>query len=88
MRREQVHKLCLNHYLEKDLEMRRKDDKTFYWVAMDHSEAGTPKSETFAIRFKTPEISAEFFAAVNDAKVSSNTGSSYYIDFGLEIGKL
>ncbi|XP_050685892.1 E3 SUMO-protein ligase RanBP2-like isoform X2 [Eriocheir sinensis] len=68
MRREQVHKLCLNHYLEKDLEVRRKDDKTFYWAALDHSEA-TAKTETFALRFKTPEIAAEFFVALNDAKV-------------------
>ncbi|KAK8396428.1 hypothetical protein O3P69_005465 [Scylla paramamosain] len=69
MRREQVHKLCLNHYLMKDLEMRHKDDKTFYWAAMDHSEADTPKAETFAIRFKTPEIATEFFEAIQEAKV-------------------
>lgn len=69
MRREQVHKLCLNHYLDKDLEVRRKDDKTFYWAALDHSEADTPKTETFALRFKTPEIAAEFFTALNGAKV-------------------
>lgn len=69
MRREQVHKLCLNHYLVKDLEMRHKDDKTFYWAAMDHSEADTPKAETFAIRFKTPEIATEFFEAIQAAKV-------------------
>lgn len=69
MRREQVHKLCLNHNLDKDLEVRRKDDKTFYWVALDYSEAGPGKTETFALRFKTPEIATEFFAALNDAKV-------------------
>lgn len=68
MRREQVYKICLNHYLSKDMEFRKKDDKTFYWAAFDYSEA-TPQNETFAIRFKTPEITSEFMNAVSDAKV-------------------
>ena len=68
MRREQVHKICLNHNLKKGMDFRKKDDKTFYWATVDHSE-NTPKNETFAIRFKTPEIAVEFYKAVDSAKV-------------------
>ncbi|XP_066979899.1 E3 SUMO-protein ligase RanBP2 isoform X2 [Macrobrachium rosenbergii] len=68
MRREQVHKICLNHNVEKGMEFRKKDDKTFFWATVDYAE-NTPKSETFAIRFKTPEIAVEFYKAVDNAKV-------------------
>ncbi|XP_042203503.1 ranBP2-like and GRIP domain-containing protein 3 isoform X1 [Homarus americanus] len=68
MRREQVHKLCLNHTLNIDIEFRKKDDKTYYWAAVDYTES-TPQNETFAVRFKTPEIALDFIKAVNDAKV-------------------
>lgn len=68
MRREQVHKICLNHYLKKDMEFHKKDDKNFYWAALDYSET-SPQNETFAIRFKTPEIASDFIKAVDSAKV-------------------
>ncbi|XP_069959256.1 E3 SUMO-protein ligase RanBP2 isoform X4 [Cherax quadricarinatus] len=68
MRREQVHKICLNHCLTKDMEFRKKDDKTFYWAALDYSES-CPQNETFAIRFKTPEIASDFINAIDGAKV-------------------
>ncbi|XP_076059811.1 E3 SUMO-protein ligase RanBP2-like isoform X2 [Oratosquilla oratoria] len=68
MRREQVLKLCLNHYMAADMEFRKKDDKTYYWVATDFSD-GEPKKETFAARFKTSEIAHEFLAAVSNSKV-------------------
>lgn len=69
MRREQVHKICMNHYLKADTEFRKKDEKTFYWAAVDYTENEAQK-ETFAIRFKTPEIAAEFYKAVDSAKAS------------------
>ncbi|KAK4319922.1 hypothetical protein Pmani_009183 [Petrolisthes manimaculis] len=69
MRREQVHKICLNHYLKPDMEFRKKDEKTFYWVALDYAE-GTPQNETLAVRFKTQEIALDFFKAANEAKIT------------------
>lgn len=68
MRREQVHKICLNHYMKQDMEFHKKDEKTFYWVAVDYAE-GSPHNETLAIRFKTQEIALDFLKAVNEAKV-------------------
>lgn len=59
MRREPVMKLCLNHYLTCDLEMKQKDAKSWIWFASDFSE-GEQIVEKFCIRFKTPEIAQEF----------------------------
>lgn len=68
MRREQVLKICLNHYISPDLELTRKDEKTWMWHAQDFSE-GVLAPEQFACRFKTSEIAEEFAAAVEEAKV-------------------
>lgn len=67
MRREQVHKICLNHNLNVEMEFRKKDEKTYYWATMDYSD-NEPSNETFAIRFKTTEIAEGFFGAVELAK--------------------
>ena len=68
MRREQVLKLCLNHRLTPQLEFSMKDDRSAVWAATDYSEP-EPKDEMFVARFKTPEIAAEFVAAVQKAQV-------------------
>ncbi|XP_034238546.1 E3 SUMO-protein ligase RanBP2-like isoform X2 [Thrips palmi] len=67
MRREQVLKICLNHYILPDLELTQKDEKTWMWHAQDFSE-GVLAPEQFACRFKTAEIAADFAAAVEEAK--------------------
>ncbi|CAL4133606.1 unnamed protein product, partial [Meganyctiphanes norvegica] len=67
MRREQVHKICLNHNLNVEMEFRKKDEKTYYWATVDYS-GNDPRNETFAIRFKTSEIAEGFFGAVELAK--------------------
>ncbi|XP_047739959.1 E3 SUMO-protein ligase RanBP2 isoform X2 [Hyalella azteca] len=66
MRREQVHKICLNHHLTEAIKLNEKDEKSFYWVAQDYSE-DPPSLETFAIRFKTPDIAQAFKKAAADA---------------------
>lgn len=71
MRREQVLKICLNHYILPDLELISKDEKTWMWGAQDFSD-GVLSSERFACRFKSPEIAAEFKEAVDKAKVVQN----------------
>ena len=68
MRREQIHKICLNHYLTQDMKFKQKDDKSVFWGATDYSE-NEPVPETFALRFKTPKILSEFVQAVYDAQV-------------------
>ena len=70
MRREQVLKLCLNHYLSDDMEikpMSNSDNKAWIWYANDFSE-GESKHEQFAARFKNAEISSQFKQAFEDAK--------------------
>ena len=66
MRREQVHKICLNHYLSPAIEFRVKDEKSYYWAAQDFAD-GESTTETFCIRFKTAEIATEFKKAAEDA---------------------
>jgi len=69
MRRDQVLKLCLNHFLKPELTFREKDEKTWLWIAPDYSE-GHLQEEKFAVRFKTKEISKEFKQAIDKAQVS------------------
>lgn len=68
MRREPIMKLCLNHFLTKDLVFRPKDDKTWFWLAPDFAE-NQISNEQFCLRFKTAEIANEFKAAIDSAKV-------------------
>ncbi|GFQ94304.1 e3 SUMO-protein ligase RanBP2 [Trichonephila clavata] len=66
MRREQVLKVCLNHYLAKDLKFEKRNDKSWSWTATDFSE-NEPSPELLAVRFKTSELSEEFKKAIDDA---------------------
>ena len=68
MRREQVLKICLNHYVTSDLvaQFQPQDTKSWTWAAQDFSD-GELESMTFALRFKTPEICSEFKKALDEA---------------------
>lgn len=68
MRREQILKICLNHYITSDLDMISKDERTWMWGAQDFSE-GVIVPEKFACRFKSVDIAEDFRKAVDDAKV-------------------
>jgi len=61
MRRDQVLKICLNHYATAQLvsTFKEKDTKSWTWAAQDFSE-GELTTMTFALRFKSPEITKEF----------------------------
>ncbi|KAG8038783.1 hypothetical protein G9C98_000338 [Cotesia typhae] len=72
MRREQTLKLCLNHFVTEDLEICKKDDKTWMWHAADYSDREIEYAQ-FACRFKTPEIAGEFKEAADLA--ISNLGA-------------
>ncbi|XP_023348327.1 RANBP2-like and GRIP domain-containing protein 5/6 isoform X4 [Eurytemora carolleeae] len=71
MRREQVLKICLNHYVTPQLvsNFKEKDTKSWTWAAQDFSD-GELTSMTFALRFKTPEISSDFKSALDTAMSS------------------
>ena len=52
MRREQVFKVCCNHFLDEKMEFKTMttSDKALTWIAQDYSE-GDLKPELLAIRF-------------------------------------
>ena len=72
MRREQVLKICLNHYVTQQLvaQLKTQDAKSWTWAAQDFSD-GELETMTFALRFKTPEISSEFKKALDEAAVNT-----------------
>ncbi|XP_031847905.1 E3 SUMO-protein ligase RanBP2 [Nomia melanderi] len=67
MRREQIFKLCLNHFVLPNLEMKPKDEKTWIWTAADYSE-GEIEHTLFACRFKNSDIAKHFKDTIEDAK--------------------
>jgi len=81
MRREQVHKICLNFFLTTDIEFKRKDDQSWTFGANDFSE-GEYDLTSFAIRFKTKDICDGFRKAIDDAlttKLSESNDNSEVI---------
>ncbi|XP_067151302.1 ranBP2-like and GRIP domain-containing protein 4 isoform X3 [Apteryx mantelli] len=61
MRRDQVLKICANHYINTDMKLAPNagSDKSFVWHALDYADE-MPKPEQLAIRFKTPEEAMVF----------------------------
>lgn len=77
MRRDQVHKICLNHVLNDDIQYKRKDDKSWLFVANDFSE-GEVEFEKFSLRFINKEVAEGFMKAVESA--SSGTADAIDIN--------
>ncbi len=76
MRREQILKLCCNHYITPELKftpMLNTAGKALCWFAMDFAY-GVPTTEQLSFRFKTAEIAEQFQKAVQDAKESISGG--------------
>lgn len=67
MRREQVLKICLNHYLTSDIDYKPKDDRTWLFSAADYSD-GEISYQQFCIRFKNGEVAKQFMDAVDKAR--------------------
>ncbi|XP_018495508.2 uncharacterized protein LOC100901212 [Galendromus occidentalis] len=67
MRREQVHKVCLNHYLTKQINFSKRDDRTLEWQALDFAE-GEPEPTLFAIRVRNRETASAMLDAILDAQ--------------------
>lgn len=79
MRREQVHKICLNFFLTTDIEFKRKDDQSWTFGANDFSE-GEYDITSFAIRFKTKDICDGFKKAIDDALTTKLSESNDNIE--------
>lgn len=69
MRRDQVFKVCANHRLNDEMELKPHPEKAnaYIWSAMDSSD-GTLKDETLYVKFKTSDIAERFFEEFNRAK--------------------
>lgn len=87
MRRDQVLKICANHQLTPDMQLRpmAKSTQAFTWFCQDFSD-GELKSETLAAKFKTAELAEKFkkvfeqcvesLKSPNDSKQIINVTSS------------
>lgn len=67
LRREQIHKLVLNHAITSDFKIApmNKTGKSFCWAAMNYAEE-TPQTENLAVRFKNTDIASRFENLVQD----------------------
>lgn len=75
MRREQVHKVCANHFIYENMNLKPKGDKAAVWTANDFSDAIQVQVENLCARFKTVEDCDEFVRVFNENKqpCSQNT---------------
>ncbi|XP_026563146.1 ranBP2-like and GRIP domain-containing protein 4 isoform X1 [Pseudonaja textilis] len=83
MRREQVLKICANHYINPDMTLKpnAESDKSFVWHALDYADE-LPKPEQLAIRFKTPEEAILFKHKFQEAQNSLKGAGS---DLGRQV---
>ncbi|XP_072195927.1 E3 SUMO-protein ligase RanBP2-like [Excalfactoria chinensis] len=78
MRRDQVLKICANHYINTDMKLTPNagSDRSFVWHALDYADE-LPKPEQLAIRFKTPEEAVLFKSKFEECQNTLKTlGSS------------
>lgn len=69
MRREQVLKICANHYITSDMLLKPNagSDKSWVWNAIDYADE-EPKPEQLAIRFKTVDEASLFKSKFEEAQ--------------------
>ncbi|XP_061698522.1 E3 SUMO-protein ligase RanBP2 isoform X2 [Syngnathoides biaculeatus] len=69
MRREQVLKICANHYITTDMKLKPNagSDKSWVWNAIDYADE-KPKPEQLAIRFKTMDEALLFKSKFEEAQ--------------------
>ena len=68
MRRDQILKICCNHYLTADMSLtpHNDSDKAWTWyTSLDFADE-VPKPEKLALRFKLPEVAQQFKVAFDD----------------------
>ena len=80
MRREQIFKLCANHVISADMELKPfpNSDKSWLWTTFADFSEDVAGAETLAARFKTKEIASRFKETFNDAvqSVPSNANEA------------
>lgn len=76
MRRDQVLKICSNHWITEmmKLEPMKGTEKAWVWSALDFAEEGEGKIEQLAVRFKLQETANTFKQVFEEAKVAQEKG--------------
>uniref|UniRef100_A0A8C5M9C9 RAN binding protein 2 n=1 Tax=Leptobrachium leishanense TaxID=445787 RepID=A0A8C5M9C9_9ANUR len=91
MRREQVLKICANHYINSDMKLKPNatSDKSYVWHAYDYADE-MPKSEQLAIRFKTVDEATLFKKKFEEAQkiLATAEASSGHSKQKPEVGSL
>ena len=78
MRRDQIHKLCANHYITADMELKENagSDRSWVWsVEADFSD-GVAKKELLAVRFKHHEDAVMFRDKFNECQENNELKES------------
>ena len=62
MRREQVHKLCANHFILPSMKLKANTTSNRSWLWHTHADVsdGDPKAELLAVKFKQEETASQF----------------------------
>ncbi|KAI8124673.1 RANBP2-like and GRIP domain-containing protein 1 [Lucilia cuprina] len=68
MRREQIHKLVLNHAVNADFHFNNMNNnpKSFVWATLNYAESNEGELEKLAVRFKKVELAEAFSKHLND----------------------
>ena len=61
MRRDQTYRICANHYILPDLELKAQtgSDKAFKWIAEDYAD-NVKSHDILSVKFKSAEIASNF----------------------------
>ena len=78
MRREQILKLCCNHWIAKGMTLTVWDEKVLQWMTLNDFSDEEPKAEQFSVRFKLADTAKSFQQIFNDclSNVDSAEGTS------------
>jgi len=68
LRREQIHKLVLNHAVGSDFTFSNMNNnpKSFVWATMNYAESTNGELEKLAVRFKNADLAGRFSKKLNE----------------------
>lgn len=89
MRREQIHKVCANHTISSEMEIKpmMNETKAYFWVAHDFADENMVL-EKFCIRFKTADIALEFYNTFEKARQEASNSSTDKITLSTNTAKI